>query len=321
MAYNLNTIYPPELWAEESLIVLENTLVVANLVHRNFENVVAQQGDTIHTRRPSLFSVASLTNDGQSGNTLTAAAPESTNVQINLDQHKYVAFRLSDRDMATSVVNLVEQFIEPALIPIAESVDASIMSGHSTGSGEIGLCDTSVSKTTSAAAGALSVADFAKVRGKLRAQKCPIQEGRTNIVLGTTHEERALAIDSFIQANTYGEARPAMRTGYIREIFGMGVYASQTVPDDEGAASSAGDDVAQSVAFHRNAFALVTRPLESPPSDMGVRSAVVQKDGVGIRVIMTYDHQYMAWLISYDLLWGVKMLDTNLVTRLVSAAA
>lgn len=318
MAYNLNTVYPPELWAEESLIVLENTLVVANLVHRNFENVVAQRGDTIHTRRPSLFSVASLDNDGQSGNTITAAAPEATNVTINLDQHKYVAFRLSDRDMATSVVNLVEQFIEPSIIPMAEAVDTTIMDGHATGSGESGLLDASNSKVTAAAA-TLAVKDFAAVRGKLRAQKCPIQEGRTNIVLGTTHEEQALSIDSFIQANTYGEARPALKSGYIREIFGMGVYASQTVTDDEGATTaSAGDDKAQSVAFHRNAFALVTRPLESPPSDMGVRSAVVQKDGVGIRVIMTYDHTYMAWLISYDLLWGVKLLDSNLVTRLVS---
>lgn len=42
--------YIPELWANESLAILEENMVIGNLVHRDFENVIANFGDTVNTR-------------------------------------------------------------------------------------------------------------------------------------------------------------------------------------------------------------------------------------------------------------------------------
>lgn len=42
----------PEIWANASLALLEENMVAAHLVHRDFENDVAKKGDLVHTRRP-----------------------------------------------------------------------------------------------------------------------------------------------------------------------------------------------------------------------------------------------------------------------------
>lgn len=41
-----------QLWANESLAILEENMVAGMLVHRDFENVISKYGDIVHTRRP-----------------------------------------------------------------------------------------------------------------------------------------------------------------------------------------------------------------------------------------------------------------------------
>ena len=69
------------------------------------------------------------------------------------------------------------------------------------------------------------------------------------------------------------------------------------------------------LAFHKNAIALVTAPLQPPIG--GARAAVATYNGLSIRVVYDYDMQYKKNRISLDFLCGVKMLDQNLAARLV----
>jgi hypothetical protein len=46
----------PEWWANESLAILEETLGVANLVHRDFSTLIASHDDAVNARRPAAFS-------------------------------------------------------------------------------------------------------------------------------------------------------------------------------------------------------------------------------------------------------------------------
>lgn len=69
------------------------------------------------------------------------------------------------------------------------------------------------------------------------------------------------------------------------------------------------------LAFHRNAFALVTRPLALP---MGTDKAeYVSYDGLGIRVVQSYDISKKKDVISLDMLCGVKTLTPELACRLL----
>ena len=65
------------------------------------------------------------------------------------------------------------------------------------------------------------------------------------------------------------------------------------------------------VAFDRNAIALISRPLPLPDNDLGVRAAVANFGGVGIRVVMSYDPVKEGVRITVGLLAGVKVLDVN----------
>ena len=40
---------------EEGLAILEENMVMANLVHRDFENEIAKFGDVVNTRKPGEF--------------------------------------------------------------------------------------------------------------------------------------------------------------------------------------------------------------------------------------------------------------------------
>lgn len=65
-------------------------------------------------------------------------------------------------------------------------------------------------------------------------------------------------------------------------------------------------------AFNREAIALVTRPLKAPDSGTGARSAVVNYNGLGLRVTITYDGRAQGHLVTVDLLAGIKTLNADL---------
>ncbi len=70
----------------------------------------------------------------------------------------------------------------------------------------------------------------------------------------------------------------------------------------------------QNLAFHKNAIALVSAPLQPPIG--GAVGAVANYNGLSCRVVYGYDQLYKKNNISIDFLCGVKMLDKDLAARL-----
>ncbi len=71
------------------------------------------------------------------------------------------------------------------------------------------------------------------------------------------------------------------------------------------------------LAFHKNTFALVSRPLALPRGLSSEQKAIVNYDGFGLRVIYDYNSQYKKDVISIDMLCGVKTLSPELACRLL----
>ncbi len=63
--------------------------------------------------------------------------------------------------------------------------------------------------------------------------------------------------------------------------------------------------------FHRDAIALVSRPL-AMPRGAGVSAGVLNYNGISMRVAMQYDIASQGTKVTLDLLCGVQVLDTNL---------
>jgi hypothetical protein len=66
------------------------------------------------------------------------------------------------------------------------------------------------------------------------------------------------------------------------------------------------------LAFHRDALALVSRPLARPSSQFGVMSSVANHNDVAMRVTMQYDSKAQGTRVTMDLLCGYAVLDPNL---------
>jgi len=62
------------------------------------------------------------------------------------------------------------------------------------------------------------------------------------------------------------------------------------------------------LAFHRDAFTIVSRPLESP-TGTGALVSVMNYGGIGIRATIWYEPKDRCHYVSLDLLFGVKTLD------------
>ena len=68
---------------------------------------------------------------------------------------------------------------------------------------------------------------------------------------------------------------------------------------------------AHALGFHRNGLALVTRQLELP---MGAAKAyIASANGLAVRVVMGYDMKEKQDTVSFDIIYGIKELNENLL--------
>lgn len=72
------------------------------------------------------------------------------------------------------------------------------------------------------------------------------------------------------------------------------------------------------LAFHRNAIALVVRPLAQPRQGTGALSSVVNYNDLSMRATITYDGNKQGHLVTLDMLCGIEVLDPNLGGVIVS---
>jgi len=68
---------------------------------------------------------------------------------------------------------------------------------------------------------------------------------------------------------------------------------------------------AHSLGFHRNGLALVTRQLELPQG--AAKAAIASANGLAVRVVFDYDSKTKTDKVSFDIIYGIKELDTDLL--------
>ena len=110
-----NTILTPNVIANEALMVLKNNLVMANLVHRDYENEFVKVGDTVTARRPSKFVAKNFTG---------AVDPQDLNeggVPVKMDRLRDVTVQITSKEMSLDLRDFSAQVIEPAMTAIASA--------------------------------------------------------------------------------------------------------------------------------------------------------------------------------------------------------
>ncbi|MFE0727941.1 P22 phage major capsid protein family protein [Streptomyces antibioticus] len=289
-----NTFLTPEIIATRALATLYETTVMAQLVHRDFDgDFRGKQGDTITVRKPATFTAAEFDRN-------TGVVPQNateTGVDVTLNHFSDVSFNVTTEQLTLEIEDFGTQLLDPAMEAIAQKIDTDLLA----------LRNDVVQTVGDTVGRELTKPEILIDAGKVLNQaKVPTTD--RHAVIGPVTNADWLDSDVLKKVNESGSTE-ALREAYLgRRLFGFDPYWTQHVTEPE-----------EGVAFHRTAFALVTRPLEVPP---GAQDATIMNyKGFGLRVVYDYDIKYKQTVVSVDCLYGTKTLDANRAVLLSGAGS
>lgn len=281
-----NTILTTDVIAGEALDVLRNNAVMPNLVYRDYSgDFVPGVGDTISVRKPATFVA------NEYSGTLTVQDATETSTDVTMDKHLDVSFAVTSKEMTMSIADFSAQLLVPAMQAFLDKVDGYLIAAA-----------VAAAKKTVAASAAVTQADIVAARQSIVQGKAPTTD--RNFVFGPQIEADLLNTELFVNAGASGDTS-GLQEASIGRKFGLDCYTDQNCTNAKGTE----DD---GIVFHKNALALVTRPLELPQG--AANASVANYDGFGIRVVYGYNMQTKTDTVSLDMLCGVKALYPQLIS-------
>ena len=209
-----NTILTPSVIAREALMLLESNLVFGNLVFRGHQEdfIGGKVGDTIQVRGPSNFTA-----DEYDGVSLTIQDAKESSVSVTLEKHFDVSFKVSDREATLAIEDFSQQLLNPAMLAIAEAVDAYVASKYVEVYNIVGTAGDPPDSLT----------DVVEVDQKLNEARVPLG-GRVNVM---TPQAKAdlFQIPSFAEADKRGDDGTALREASLGQFMGMDHFMNQNV--------------------------------------------------------------------------------------------
>lgn len=268
--------------AAEALGYLKANTVLARLVARNWDNDVARDGQTIQIP----FTGALTANDKAEGSAVTLQQPADTKATLVLNKHKEVSFLLEDYARALARPDYLTAYVVDGMAVVAEQIDSDLAGLYS------GLSQT-ISALT--ADGGLKESDFRNARRLLNAAKAPLAQRYA--VLNEDADYEFLGIEKAVNRDYALTLGRAAGDAHIGRFMGFDVFMDQKI------ATVASQN--KNLFFHKNAFVLASRPLPPAPQGAGVLQTVMDEDGIGLRVTMSYSPDYLGVQVTIDVLYGV----------------
>src|SRR5579864_3585659 len=279
----------PQAWAQRALDVLRSNIVLAKRVARDTDYEPGWQGKTLNIPYPGTFAT-----QAKSENTAISPAQPSggATVAVTLSNFKTVDFIVEDYANAQSSSQLMDRYVQPAAIAIAEDLENALLAQYTnlTG-GPIGTAGTDITAAVARTA-----------RKTLNDAKAPMTD-RTLLV--SDKDEIALLGDSTLQTYFAFAKDTAVAEGSIGRLYGMDVFTSQLVPVVAGTPNTT-----KCLALHKEAILFATRPFRDLPPGSGVQasSIVDEESGLSIRVLYQYDMSNRGVRVAFDILYGVVAL-------------
>lgn len=296
---NTLTAHQATIIGMEALRVLRRDSVIVKRVRTDYSTEVAQHGKVV-----TIPKFGSLTaNDKTLGSNVTVQNATSTSVNVTLNKHKEATFIIDDFDRAISRNDLLAGYMNSGMVAIVEAVEDDLFALYSGLSTAIGTAGTD-----------LTAAVCRLARKTLTDAKAP-RAGRT-LAISTKDVSALLAADSqFLASYNNTSDKTKIEEGIIGRYMGFDVMESQAIP------VVAGVPTTHNLAWHKDAFALVTRPLDSVvPQGMGavVQTVTDPDSGLAIRVVLSYNADRLGVQCTVDLLYGVAEVRDELAVDVKS---
>jgi len=288
----------PEMFAAVALGALQNNLVMARRVNRDFDPKEAERGDVISITKRGALTVKDKAEDTDHD----PQEPANTKVSITLNKHKYIDWILSSRAKAKAIADAVN-YVEDAGKGLAQTIDNDLTGLYTLAGANVGTYGTLATPSLITAA-----------RRALATLKCP-NDGPQNrsFVVDEHNEENLLNQNLFVSVEQAGD-KTALESAELGNKYGFKVLMDQNIRETAGTPTQR-----HCMAFHRDAFVLATRLLELPDAGKGVQASVMNLDGIGLRIIngWSMDAGGNRWVI--DVLYGVGSMRASTHSILVKA--
>lgn len=217
---NNNDALIPELWARESIAVLEENMVMGMLIHRDFENEIAEFGDVVNTRKPADQTIRRKTD----ADTVTYNDAVLNNVQVPLNQHFYAGFVIKDGERSKSIQDLVQIHLVPAMKAMGNGIDRAILGRMAHGllggpQDRVGRLENLTSAN----------AKNTVLEARERMNRTLAHTSGRRLVLAPGSETALLQTELFIAANQRGDDGTALEEARLGRILGFDTFMDQNV--------------------------------------------------------------------------------------------
>ncbi len=115
-----NALLTPSLITKETLAILENNLVAAGKVNRQFENQFVKIGTTLTVRKPNRFKVTQ-------GPALQIQDITEPSTSITISQQSHVDFQFSSQELTLTIEEYSERYCKPAAVELANVIDFAVL--------------------------------------------------------------------------------------------------------------------------------------------------------------------------------------------------
>jgi hypothetical protein len=282
----------PQIWANKALVALSNNVVLPGIVSRTWDSEFKQKGNTVNI----LNSLTIAANAKAVQTEITLQTPTFSNVQVVLNKHYESSVATEDVAKTLMIDDKMQAFTDAAMKSLANQIDADLIAEAANFTGTaVGTQGT-----------AIDPAGLRLANKRLIDAKSPT--GNV-LVIGSQSQSDLLGQSLFVQANTVGSPS-AVQNAKLTSLFGFDIYVDQNI---SRTGSPAGD---KNLAFNPDALALASAPLYSPSNEFSgaVMSAVASdpQTKMGIRFTASWSHKDLATIMTYDVLYGVKVVRPTL---------
>ena len=227
------TTFIPEIWSARLLYALDNAHVATNLVNRNYEGVIANQGDTVH-----INSIGAVTVKDYAKNT-NIADPEvltTADQTLDIDQAKYFNFQVDDVDKAQISGEIIDTAMGRSAYALADVSDAFLLKTIANGAASANKIGAKATLTALTASNVYE--NIVKMRTLLDKANVPTT-GRTIVVPPEVYA--LLLLDDRFAKSGSDSGQNALLNGMVGRVAGFDVFMSNNCVSgtDGGSGSTA----------------------------------------------------------------------------------
>lgn len=220
------TNFISQLWSARLLYALDKAHVATNLVNREYQGIIANQGDTVHINSIGAITVKDYTKNADIADPDALTTTEQTLV---IDQCKYFNFQVDDVDNVQAAGDLIDTAMGRAAYSLADVADAYLLKTIAAGAASgntVGAASAPIALTA-----ANVYENIVKLRTKLDKANVP-NPGRTIVVPPEVYA--LLLMDDRFAKSDAAAGQSALLNGEVGRVAGFTVYMSNNVRTGTG---------------------------------------------------------------------------------------